>query len=116
MKTMNIWVRTAAVAGLTIVGAYCFIQYLGAAFAYSATVGLADQSAVTRLASRRAWIFLLACAALQMLSAMIVTATWEEPNLGSPALRVAVRYGLGVLISLIITGLVAGIAVAFKWV
>jgi hypothetical protein len=116
MRPMNIWARTTSIGVLAMVAAYCFVQYLSAAFAYSATVGLADQSAVTRLASKRAWIYLFVCAALQVVSARMVTATWDEPNMGSRALRVAVRYGLGVLISLMITGLIVGIAIALKWV
>ena len=108
----NRWFRFALIAGVVVAAAFCFLRYLEWAFSYSATLGLASKIQETRLANHRAWMFLCMFDALEVLSAIVVGFSWEDPDLGSGWLRVSARYGLALLLSLLATGIVVGLWLA----
>lgn len=108
----NRWLRLTLVLALVLLGAFCFLRYIGWAFAHSGTLGLSSRIRETQLANRQAWYFLCMFIALEVLCAMVVGLAWEPPNLGSAGLRFAARYGSALALSLLVTGVVVGLQVA----
>jgi hypothetical protein len=109
----NRWLRVALESVLVVLAAFCFLRYIGWAFSYSAALGLPSRIRETQLANHRAWLFLCVFLALEVLSGVLVAFSWEPPDLGSAWLRFAARYGLGLALSLVATGIVVGLRLAF---
>jgi hypothetical protein len=112
MTLERIWVRLGLIAGLVVLAAFCFLRYIDWAFSRSATLGLASRAEETQLANHLAWMFLCMFIALELFSAIVVGFRWEYPDLGSAWLRFSARYGLGLLLSLLATGIVVGLWLA----
>jgi hypothetical protein len=110
-RLTNRWLRLAIVLAFVLLGASCFLRYVGSAFAHSGTLGLSSRIRETQLAGRQAWFFLCMFISMELLCAAVVGLGREDPNLGSAGLRFAARYGSALALSLLATGVVAGLQV-----
>ena len=111
-KLANPWLRIPLVLVLVFISAFSFLRYIGWSFAHSATLGLAPQVAESRLANWWAWLYLILFATLQLLCTILLVEGWQPPDLGSRALRFVARYGSGLVLTLIATGIVVSLNVA----
>lgn len=111
-KFANPWLRIPLMLVLVFISALSFLRYLGSSFAYSATLGLDTQMAENRQAHWWAWLFLILFASLELLCTMLLVESWPSPDLGSRVLRFVARYGSGLVLTLIATGIVVALNVA----
>jgi hypothetical protein len=105
--------RVALIAVLVVLAAFCFLRYIGWAFSYSGIVGLSSRVREAEVANLKAWLFLCMFFVLELLSSVLITFSWEPPDLGSAWLRFVGRYGSGLVLSLLATGIVVGLRLAF---
>lgn len=98
--------------GLAVAAAFSFVRYLKWSFAYSGVLGLPSRMQEAQLAFRRACLFLCMFAVLEIVLAIIVASHWEPSASDSAAFRFASRCGAGVLVSILMTALLIGLALA----
>ena len=113
MAFERVWFRLAVVAGSVVLAAFCFLRYIDWASSHSATLGVASRAQESLLANHLAWMFLSMFIALEVFSAILVGFRWADPDLGAVWLRFSARYGLALLLSLLATGGVVGLWLAW---
>ena len=95
---------------LILLSAFCFLRYLDWAFVYSGRLGLADRIE-GQMAGNRSLLFFWTFVALELLCAVLVASPSEAPDFDSAPLRFTMRYGAALALSLVMTGIVMGLAV-----
>jgi len=105
----GLWLRLVLFLAVAVAASFSFLRYLSWGFAYSAVLGLPSRAAQAQQAYYRGWFFLLMFIVLEIVLTSIWASYWKPADFDSAALRFVSRYGLGLVISVLVTAILVGV-------
>jgi len=101
--------RVLLFAVLVILCALSFLQYAGWATVYSGILGLPSRASETQEAATKARLFFWVFVVLEAVATLTIAPLFRLENFWSREVRTVARYGMGLILSLIASGLVVGL-------